>query len=261
MRKAAAIALLGILALLVHLPEAVRAGTLPDITGTWYANGDSSKRCEISQSGTSVSLRNEQGGTATGTFSDPSTLTTDWGYFGGHSIRGSISANLRRIDWSNGTYWTRESSPQPTPTQTPNPYRTLRFAAPSLTPTGGPIVVLDGWGAAKRDGKSVVVCVSFKNNRSVAATLIDFDFPLTNRSGDTVETLHLDRRGTFSSGIDIRGWSSLESWQGGVGHRGYGDNCVVQQAGVAALSLLNAHFFSYRIERVEFADGSVWPDR
>jgi hypothetical protein len=259
MRKAAAIALLGFLTTLVQVPEGVRAGTLPDITGTWYASGDTSKRCEISQSGTSVKLRNEQGRTATGTFSDPSTLTTDWGYFGGHSIRGSISPNLRRIDWSNGTYWSRESSPQPT--ATPNPYRTLRFAAESLAPPGGPIVVLDGWGAAKRDGKSVVVCVSFKNTRSVAATRIVFDFPLTNRNGDTVETLHLDRRGTFSSGIDIRGWSNLEAWQSAVGHRGFADNCVIRQAGIAALSLLNAHFIGYRVEHVEFADGSVWPER
>ncbi len=46
----------------------VRAGTLPDISGTWYANGNPAARCTISQSGDSVSLTNEQGATATGSF-------------------------------------------------------------------------------------------------------------------------------------------------------------------------------------------------
>jgi len=235
------------------------AGTLPDISGTWYANGDSSKRCRISQSGTSVTLTNEQGRTASGRFANPGTIESDWGYFGGRAIRGTISNDLRRIDWSNGTYWTRESSPQPTPT--PNPYRALQFATAGLAPAREPVVLLDGWGAVKRDGKAVVVCVSFKNEHPVAATHVVVDFPLTSRSGEMLETLRLDRRGTFSSGIDIRGWPSLGEWQAGVGHRGYGDNCVTQDARIAAMSLLSAHFVGYRLERVEFADGTAWPER
>jgi len=241
----------------VNVSSLVRAGTLPDITGTWYANGDAAKRCEITQSGTSVTLRNEQGRSATGRFTDPGTLDTDWGYFGGHHIRGAISSNLRRIDWSNGTYWTRASSSQPTPT--PNPYRELHFASVSLSRESGPIAVLDGWGAVRRNGQAVVICVSFKNVQPTAATRVVFDFALKNRDGETVETLHLDRRGTFSQNIDIRGWQSLDAWQSAVGHRGYGDNCVKQEAGVGAVSLLTARIVSYRIEQVEFADGTTWP--
>lgn len=257
MRKTFVLAFVAVLASVTFLSNAVRAGTLPDITGTWYANGDTSKRCRISQSGTSVTLRNEQGRTASGRFTDPSTLDTDWNYFGGNHITGAISSDLRRISWSNGTYWTRESAPQPTPT--PNPYRELRFVTANLAPAHGPIAVFDGWGAVRRDGRAVVVCVSFKNVQQVAVTRVLFDFPLESREGETVETLHLDRRGTFSSNIDIRGWGGLEAWQGGVGHRGYADNCVTQSSGIAALSLVHAHFASYRIARVEFADGSVWP--
>ncbi len=83
------------------------AGTLPDITGTWYGNGHATRRCQISQSGSSVSLTNEQGATASGTFTDPSTLSTSWTIFGGGNVTGRISGNLQTITWSNGTYWTR----------------------------------------------------------------------------------------------------------------------------------------------------------
>lgn len=91
------------LALAFAVRTTVHAGTLPDISGTWFANGDAAKRCSISQSGTSVSLTNELGATATGSFTDPGTLTTNWGPFSGGTIIGRISGDLRVITWSNGT--------------------------------------------------------------------------------------------------------------------------------------------------------------
>jgi|SRR5579862_2710853 len=239
---------------IVGAPAALHAGTLPDISGTWYANGDSSKRCQISQSGNSITLTNEDGARATGSFADPSTLTTRWPY-PPYTIRGTISSDLRTIRWNNNTYWSRRWVPTPAP----NPYRLLPFAANNLSQAHGPIKVLDGWGAVKLDGKGAVACVSFKNESAVVATRVLFAFPLTNKRGRVLETLELDRRGTFSPNIDIRGWDTLDSYRGGVGHRGYGDNCAVRQSNVAAMSLLNAHFFTYRIERVEFSDGTVWP--
>jgi hypothetical protein len=36
------------LAMLASLPKTLVAGTLPDISGTWYAFGDSFKACHIS---------------------------------------------------------------------------------------------------------------------------------------------------------------------------------------------------------------------
>jgi hypothetical protein len=90
------------------------AGTLPDIEGTWYAQGHASKTCHISQSGLNVSLVNELGDKATGTFSDPSTLSTSWpDWHNSHgagprsTYTGHISSDLMTIRWSNGTYWTR----------------------------------------------------------------------------------------------------------------------------------------------------------
>src|ERR1700735_743451 len=70
--------------------DVASAGTLPNITGTWYANGNPSAPCQISQSGTSVSLSNEQGNAATGQFTDPGTLSTDWGPMNGGRITGTI---------------------------------------------------------------------------------------------------------------------------------------------------------------------------
>lgn len=248
-----------VLTCIAYFPKSSIAGTLPNISGTWYAQGDVFKRCSVDQSGNSVTFRNEQGSTGNGHFVNPSVVQVDWGYMGGHGMRGTISPNLNRIDWGNGTYWTRGSGWVPPATPTPNPYRTLQFATERTSETAGPIQVIDGWGAVARNGKSAVVCVSFKNVRPETATHVVFEFPLLNRQGEVVDTLHLDRRGEFSSNIDIRGWDSLGSWQGGIGHRGFGDNCAVLNLQVAAMSLLQAHVAGYRIQRVQFTDGTEWP--
>jgi len=94
-----------------------RAGTLPDITGSWFANGNPTLQCHISQSGNTMSLTNEQGATAAGNFTDPSTLSAAWG---GKHMTGTISSDLRTITWNDGTYWSRASEPS-TPVATPTP--------------------------------------------------------------------------------------------------------------------------------------------
>ncbi|HKU82050.1 MAG TPA: hypothetical protein VJP76_07755 [Candidatus Tumulicola sp.] len=93
---------------------AAQAGTLPDISGTWYAQGNSAKRCHIEQSGLNVSFSNEIGDRAHGKFTDPSTLSAswpDWHNSMGAGPRttyiGHIANNLMVIHWSNGTFWTR----------------------------------------------------------------------------------------------------------------------------------------------------------
>ncbi len=96
---------------------AARAGTLPDISGAWFPNGNPTILCRISQSGSSVSLTDEHGATATGTFTDPSTLSTARG---GKQITGTISSDLQTITWSDGAYWSRASEPS-TPEATPTP--------------------------------------------------------------------------------------------------------------------------------------------
>ena len=94
------------------LPSA-NAGTLPDISGRWYAQGDHSKPCHITQSGSNLTLTNEVSSRATGEFTDPSTISTSWPTISGmntisrYHYVGHISHNLMTIHWSNGTFWTR----------------------------------------------------------------------------------------------------------------------------------------------------------
>ncbi len=95
----------------------VHAGTMPDISGSWYANGNPTAQCRIAQSGSSVSLTNEQGATATGSFTDPSTLSAAWGR---KHLTGTISSDLQTINWSDGEYWSRASVPS-TPVASPAP--------------------------------------------------------------------------------------------------------------------------------------------
>jgi hypothetical protein len=165
------------------------------------------------------------------------------------------SALLAQFPWSSPS---PSASPRPTPKPTPNPYRRLEFGTPTLgnAPSGN-IAVLGGWVAVKRDGRGARACISFKNTGSITATRLLIEFPMMNREGERVAEIKLDRRGTFSPGIDIMGWNSLESWQSGS-NRGYDENCESLSLGVAAFPLLQARYATYRILRVEYTDGTDW---
>jgi hypothetical protein len=75
----------------------------PNLTGTWYANGDRSRSCSISQRRGNLTLQNEQGQSATGNFNGRQ-ITTNWA---GSAISGTIAQGGNRINWDNGTYWVR----------------------------------------------------------------------------------------------------------------------------------------------------------
>jgi hypothetical protein len=113
-RVVAAMSMLACMAFVLGLPAKTNAGTLPNISGTWYMGGDHSKRCEIQQNGNSITLTNERGQTATGSFVDPSHITTSWPMslytsMGPRTqIDGRISGDT--ILWSNSTFWTRGGS-------------------------------------------------------------------------------------------------------------------------------------------------------
>ena len=110
-RISAVVALFASLAFLTSIPSAVSAGTLPDIEGVWYSGGDHSKVCHIRQSGDSVTMTNEIGQHATGTFTDPGTLSMSWPSPTKPGARvtivGHIANDLKLIYWDNATYWTR----------------------------------------------------------------------------------------------------------------------------------------------------------
>ncbi len=110
----------------------------------------------------------------------------------------------------------------------------------------------------RRDGTEATACISFKNLDPRTATRVLFTFPLFNGNGVRLASLELDRRGTFSQGIAIEGYSSLGDQLSGGGNRGYADNCTTLNTGMAALPILSAKYATYAVKRVEYADGTVW---
>jgi hypothetical protein len=75
-----------------------------DLNGNWYPNGNRSMQCSIQQHRGNLTLQNESGQRATGSFNGKYNVTTNWQ---GTKISGTVSRDGNRIDWSNGTYWIR----------------------------------------------------------------------------------------------------------------------------------------------------------
>jgi hypothetical protein len=226
----------------------VRAGTLPDISGRWYANGNSGAVCHITQSGTSVSLVNQNGVRATGNFDSPSTLSTDWGVFNGGRITGTISGNLRRINWSNGSYWTRANpapiGPAPAPARTPTPKPTptpvpLRINTRISDNHSNPVYI---FAASLTNGSQPFTyqqCVSFRNITTKVVTEVEFQFVVTDYRGDVEANFDWLDKGTFTPPVNIdnhcsRGWL----WPAHVVRRMTNETVHVRQ--------------------VTFADDTVW---
>jgi hypothetical protein len=76
----------------------------PNLNGNWYPNGNRSLQCSIQQRQGNLTLQNEVGDRATGSFNGKWTVRTNWQ---GTRITGTVSKDGSRIDWSNGTYWIR----------------------------------------------------------------------------------------------------------------------------------------------------------
>jgi hypothetical protein len=76
-----------------------------NLTGPWYVNGDRDKRAEIVSTSRGLEARNERGDTSRLVVErDGDVRALDWE--GG--LRGDIRRD--RIEWPNGTTWTREPS-------------------------------------------------------------------------------------------------------------------------------------------------------
>ena len=75
-----------------------------NLTGTWYAQGSRNQSCSIRQRGNNLQLSNESGDQASGQITGKRQLTTNWN---GTSIVGTVTENGNRINWDNGTFWTR----------------------------------------------------------------------------------------------------------------------------------------------------------
>jgi hypothetical protein len=76
----------------------------PRIEGTWYRGGNRSQRCTIRRRGQTYRLTNEANASATGSWDSRRQFTTNWS---GTVINGIVTSGGNRINWDNGTFWTR----------------------------------------------------------------------------------------------------------------------------------------------------------
>ena len=74
------------------------------LEGTWYLNGERDKPCEIVSTRGGLEVRNERG--------DSSPLVYDRGSIRARDWEGGLRGQVRgdRIEWANGTTWTRVAS-------------------------------------------------------------------------------------------------------------------------------------------------------
>src|SRR3984885_15786921 len=75
-----------------------------NLNGNWYPNGNRSLQCSIQQHRGNLTLQNENGQRATGSFSGRWRISTNWQ---GTRIVGTVTRDGNRINWDNGTYWVR----------------------------------------------------------------------------------------------------------------------------------------------------------
>jgi len=153
-------------------------------------------------------------------------------------------------------------APVDTPAATPTPSAWREIPLASATLEGGvqgQIQIVSGFAAIKRDGTAAIACVTFKNRSPLTARRVIFVFPLLDAQGNHLGDLTLDRNGEFSTDVAIATYDSFAAWQqGGIGPRGYADNCIQKTLPTAAVPLLQARAASYRVERVEYDNGTVW---
>ena len=149
---------------------------------------------------------------------------------------------------------------KPAATPTPAAWREIPLASATLEGgVQGQIQIIGGFAAVKRDATAAIACVSFKNLAPMAARRVIFEFPLLDAQGNALGNLTLDRNGEFSNNVTIATYDGFASWQqGGIGPRGYADNCIQKTLPTAAVPLLQARAASYRVMRVEYDNGTVW---
>jgi hypothetical protein len=76
-----------------------------DLEGTWYLNGDRDKRTQITSSRDGLEAKNEKGDSSRLEISrNGDVYARDWE----RGLRGNVGRD--RIEWDNGTTWTREPS-------------------------------------------------------------------------------------------------------------------------------------------------------
>jgi hypothetical protein len=138
-----------------------------------------------------------------------------------------------------------------------SPYRPLEFVSPKHAKPSGDIQVLDGWAAIKKNLKGAIVCLSFRNNAKLTARRVVFELPVIGGSGATVAKIELDRHGTFPTGVVVPTWENLAQWRAQAGDPSYNQNCKILSTTASVFPIVSAHAVSYRVVRIEYANGHV----
>lgn len=105
----------GLLVLALAVPAQAQFGprpiprppAVPNLSGTWFLNGDRNKPCEIVQypPGRRAEFTNENGSTAWGTVHGNRVWIPDWSDGVSQGLEGRVRGN--RIVWPNGSFWSR----------------------------------------------------------------------------------------------------------------------------------------------------------
>jgi hypothetical protein len=163
-------------------------------------------------------------------------------------------ANYNQIGWRDVTAYGAA-----TPTPAPFPWRELDFASATLDGgVQGGVDVTGGFGAARRDGTSVIACVSFKNVAQKTANRVVFDFALLDNNGQRLGELTFDRRGEFSPNVGIHTYLNFAQWAGGLVNNGYAQNCKELKRSTMMIPVREARMVGYRIVYVGYDDGTNW---
>lgn len=175
---------------------------------------------------------------------------------------GTLSSDGNKISWSDLSTWVRTTSgAQYCGARAALDARTaraaeFRYLKGSLN-VSAPIVYLGPWTAISNDGTEAYTCFSFKNTSSVTATRILFDLELLDEDSHVVAESDVDRTGTFSPNVEIRGWQNLREWASTQGHHDFGKNCA-NWTSQRQLEHRRVRSYYIGIKRIEYVDGTTW---
>jgi|GEM_PF-3264989 len=131
------------------------ATAYPSISGAWTMAGPihQGQACSIKQDGRNLTFINEMGMSSQGYFIDDSkVVATTWS-----NLNGTLSANFDRINWANGSWWTRSRTPSDTGPAPRQSGGWLRYAGKSnwdCGELGRLTLIIDAKGNVRSEGNN-----------------------------------------------------------------------------------------------------------
>jgi hypothetical protein len=135
------------------------------------------------------------------------------------------------------------------------PWRSLPFAASTLSAPGSQILVNRGFAAVRYDGTEGAACISFVNQAPVAVRRLDVDIEILDGLGFIKRVRALRRTGPFAPGAEIGGPSGPQTIENAR------ENCVIDGENRLADPtdpFSRASAVIYAVRQVLYADGTSW---